>query len=589
MHRLRFVRIQNFRSCQDVSIDLETFTPIVGPNNCGKSTMLSALAWMMKPEALDRSDFNDDTKPVVVEVIVVGLTDGILNLLTPEQKAKMQSFINNGELRARRTSKEPGTSAARTVVDVRDPAEMDDTSEYAWKIQPTGFWNAITALFPEPILIGAMEDAAEDASKSKNTTTLGKLIVELSQSVIGEASAGYSAAAKEIADRVSAAGQNRSPALASFDAEASRAIAEFFPGISVRLHIPVPELKDLVKAGTIMAYDSDNERSFSSLGHGAQRSIQMALVRVLADRKQSENTATTTRLLLIDEPELYLHPAAVHLLRDSLKALAAKGFQVVVATHSPIFVEAGNAASAVIVSKDPVAGTLARKTLRRIVQQEVDGSPHQAAALFSLSNASEVLFADRVILAEGKTEKRLLPILYEHVHGRTLRSGRVALVDLGGVESIPKARAILDALGLPSLAIVDLDFAFRGAVSLGWISPTDPGFSACLAEFRRIASSIGGCLDANGLPISQGAIKAVAMYEQLARSPLCVGAIDAFAQALLAKRIWIWKLGTIESHLGLKGKSESSWAHFAGELDTKGLSGAVADATGVGEMLRWIG
>ena len=37
---------------------------------------------------------------------------------------------------------------------------------------------AIKRLFPEPIMIGAMEDAAEDSTKSKAGTTIGKLLAE---------------------------------------------------------------------------------------------------------------------------------------------------------------------------------------------------------------------------------------------------------------------------------------------------------------------------------------------------------------------------------------------------------------------------
>ena len=54
----------------------------------------------------------------------------------------------------------------------------------------------------------------------------------------------------------------------------------------------------------------------STLGHGAQRSIQMTLIRHLADLKLNNQEQATTTLLLIDEPELYLHPQAIEILRS---------------------------------------------------------------------------------------------------------------------------------------------------------------------------------------------------------------------------------------------------------------------------------
>src|SRR4051812_35403464 len=47
------VRVQNFRSLRDVSVDLGDLTVMVGPNGSGKSTFLDALAFLR--EALDIS------------------------------------------------------------------------------------------------------------------------------------------------------------------------------------------------------------------------------------------------------------------------------------------------------------------------------------------------------------------------------------------------------------------------------------------------------------------------------------------------------------------------------------------------------
>ena len=63
-------------------------------------------------------------------------------------------------------------------------------------------------------------------------------------------------------------------------------------------------------------------RDVSALGHGAQRSIQMALVRHLADIKRDSGEQASNTILLIDEPELYLHPQAIEVLRDALKTLS---------------------------------------------------------------------------------------------------------------------------------------------------------------------------------------------------------------------------------------------------------------------------
>ncbi|MFD9896922.1 AAA family ATPase [Mesorhizobium sp. NPDC059025] len=41
--RINTIRIQTFRSFDDLSVSLENFTSLVGPNGAGKSTILCAL------------------------------------------------------------------------------------------------------------------------------------------------------------------------------------------------------------------------------------------------------------------------------------------------------------------------------------------------------------------------------------------------------------------------------------------------------------------------------------------------------------------------------------------------------------------
>ncbi|MDZ7854090.1 MAG: AAA family ATPase [Halomonas sp.] len=64
MHRLSHLRIKNFRACKDVSLPLEGYTPLVGQNNTGKSSILQALSWVLKPAALPVKDFHDPDQPV---------------------------------------------------------------------------------------------------------------------------------------------------------------------------------------------------------------------------------------------------------------------------------------------------------------------------------------------------------------------------------------------------------------------------------------------------------------------------------------------------------------------------------------------
>lgn len=54
MHHLTNILIRNFRSCQNVSLELDNCTPIVGYNNAGKSSILQAIEWLVSRRGLGR-------------------------------------------------------------------------------------------------------------------------------------------------------------------------------------------------------------------------------------------------------------------------------------------------------------------------------------------------------------------------------------------------------------------------------------------------------------------------------------------------------------------------------------------------------
>ncbi|MDZ4055561.1 MAG: AAA family ATPase, partial [Polynucleobacter sp.] len=130
MHRIAHIAIKNFRLCRDVSLPLEGFTPLVGQNNTGKSSILAALSWVLKPSALAATDFSDSRKPVEICAKIDGITGDILDLL-PEQKHRkaIEPFCANGYLWIRVTATGAGTKAIKQ--------EVYDFEKYSGTVLPT--------------------------------------------------------------------------------------------------------------------------------------------------------------------------------------------------------------------------------------------------------------------------------------------------------------------------------------------------------------------------------------------------------------------------------------------------------------------
>lgn len=572
--------VVNFRSCVSTSLQLTNFTPLVGLNNCGKSNCLNALQWLVRKTKLSVEDFHDPNLPVQVTGVLFGITDADLGVLEVKHRRKIESHVRDGVLHVRREQEVPGGEVTLTVLD-------PDTNQ--WDPNPTGIDNAITALFPEPIRIGAMENAEDDASKAKTTTTIGKLLTSMLAAIQEQHEQALIPHLAAILGMISAEGGERFEELGRIDESINRKISDLFPGIRIKLDFPVPVFHDLIKSGTVQVYEGDGQgRSFGSYGHGAQRAIQMAMVQHLADLKRGEAAAGGVTLLLVDEPELFMHPFAVEQVREALRALSQAGYQVVFSTHAAQMILAKDAKNALLMTKKHPDGTKARPRLQSIVEQLVKNPTHQLYQLFSLTNSSQVLFADKVVLTEGKTELRLLPSIFQAVAGKTMGQSSLALVAMSGVSDTRKSMELLSALGLPSYAIVDLDFAFRQAIKHGFLQDDDPDIAACKAVFARMFSAGLLSLDDGGLPRKgvQGA--ASKAFELLSSDAEAQPHIAALVQKLRGQNVWLWGAGAIEPHLGLSEKSEHAWLSFQVRLEAERLEGFCPDAEGVRSLVEWL-
>lgn len=577
------IEINNFRSCRSTSLPLARFTPLIGYNNSGKSNIISAIQWLLRRSVLDIAAFNDPDLPIEVVGHISGLSANELATLPARQQQQIAQYIVDEKLRIKRTQPGPGVRAADIALSVWDYATE------SWTPNPTGIDNAIGAILPEPIRIGAMEDAEEDSSKAKSTTTIGKLLAEFIGPVRQAHEAELNQHLDEVDRRISASGDLRLAELGVIDNSINQKINDLFPGIGVKLHFPVPNVGELIKAGTIRVYEGPGEgRGFSSYGHGAQRSIQMALVRHLAEVRRTPGGNNGTTLLLIDEPELYLHPFAIEQIREALKTLSGNGYQVIISTHSAQMVTAEEAHNSLLVRKTDAQGTHARMRMHDAVRVVVPNAEHQIGHLFSLGNASQILFSDKVILAEGKTEQRLVPALVKAVIGRTLGQERTALISQDGGSNTKKSIDILRAMDIPSRAVVDLDYAMTSAITHGFLTGNEPAVTTIRAIFQRLSAAGQVTLNpTTGMPMRGGAVTPAAAFALMAAEPDATQPIEELHQLLLAQNIWLWKIGAIENHLGLAAKNELEWARFQVRLEAVGFQQACADPQGVADMVAW--
>lgn len=581
MHRIIEIKINNFRSCKETILKLESFTALVGYNNAGKSNLLKCIDILVRGKAQDESSFYDVSKPIQIIALLDGLNEQSLAHLSEAQFKSLEPYLEGGKIRIRFLQEKPGTGRNAVVMGVQLPNQNDDE----WN-NPNGLPQAITTLFPEPTFINSMEDSAEDVSKFKVGNTIGKLIAILQKEIIATKVDVINDALKVIGSKLNVDGEERLKDFEEFDNSINDKIEDFFPGLKLNIDIPTPDVTDLFKQGKIKVTEegSYKKTDFSDMGHGAQRAIQMTLIRHLAEITKDVSKEGKTNLLLIDEPELFLHPQAIELLRASLKSLSNKGYQVVFTTHSPFMIEPEDIPYTNIVRKN-AEGTKVETRLNEAIVKVLDTHDAQARLLFETYNLGQILFSDTVLIAEGETEKQVLPFLIKKVTGKSLGELKLALVIASGSQSIPGMINILKEMNIPVKALADLDFAFS-AQKFHLIDKENENIKKCLDIVSEIQPKHGFHLQGR-YPTSGNGFKAAQIYELMAQQPEAIDSIHGLIEHFKTHSIWVWKLGAIEPHLCLETKETGEWYKFKQNLDEKSLEEVVLDPIHINEFTSW--
>lgn len=589
MHTLNKVIIENFKSIERLELNLHDYTPVVGYNNAGKSNIMEAIDWFLTQGKLDENMIRDGSKPAVVTGTITGVSDSLIEELDEKHQKQIGPYIIDGNVTFRLEQQEPGGAKKLRTLTVRDPEIENVDDENAFTTNPSGIPEALSKLFPESIFIRAMENATDDMANNKSTTTIGKLIKQITDPVKVQHEEEIKDAIGSIDSLFSAEGDNRVDSFKEFDRIADENITDFFPGISLKLHVPAPTIDDIFRQGTVkFSEDGEELRDFALLGHGAQRSIQMAMIKMLSEYGLNIDS-DFRKFLLIEEPELYLHPKGILVLRNALKKLSKAGYQVLFATHSPLIITKEDIADTILIRKTNDNGTYRLSSVRESVKEVIKENENQADALFELSNSTKLLFADRAILVEGKTELKLLPALYKIISEKEDNQSNVVFIPLSGSGNMINSSTILKTMDLDHLCLVDLDFCFKVACKKGLLGAEDEDIQAILTLFAKFKDEGKYELDNEGLPTKNSLTNTPAKkaYELITQKDDAEESINNIKEKMLTIGYWVWSKGDIEAVLdiGVKNKYGDLLKRISASENWKNV---ITEPDQIEEFFNWI-
>jgi putative ATP-dependent endonuclease of the OLD family len=224
-----------------------------------------------------------------------------------------------------------------------------------------------------------------------------------------------------------------------------------------------PNLKELTKSLNDLGYEWELEQvDFKQSLYNLQLKKQGAKFRVDAASSGEKELLTylfaiyalnvRDALIVVDEPELHLHPKWQKTLLQVFEKLAKEtGNQFIFATHSPTFI---TPSSIQYVSR--VFSQNQRSQIQALDTEKLPDAKHLLNIVNSQNN-EKLFFCDRVVLVEGVSDRILFEALFEKFGNGDASGTTLEVIDIGGKGLFKSYAKLLKACNVPFSIIADLD------------------------------------------------------------------------------------------------------------------------------------
>jgi putative ATP-dependent endonuclease of the OLD family len=483
---------------------------VVGPNNAGKTALLTAIDLVLNPyrdayrDRLSVWDYPDcDTSnPVQVTVILDGLSDDDRDHFEPYLEGRRDDGSFGGwdspedefdraqlvlRLRFRSEYGQPSRAFFARPEAGKAAVRQADKIQIGWQYVPAGLEpEHELAFYSNSVLSRLFEradlSAALDAIRAAIDGAKGPL---LSDPIVADTRKTLQQSAQRLG-------------LAPSGDPLDLAVA----GLSDRRVLQSLQL-------VMLGGRSVEHLPLASHGRGVLR------VLLLAALLQHARAEGGNLILAVEEPEQNLEPINQRLVTRSLLLAEDAGAQQVLVTSHSAEVAGAVPLAELHLARESAAGA----DLRAL--RDAEPAEHKFLELHARAALVDGLYASVVVLVEGPTERGALPVLWsKHRLGDGLDEHRVELVDCESIDKMPSFVRFFRALGIPVLALVDADKpasvaaveAAGADVVLRWATHQDwegvlaaeadtPGLAGALEECRAMlgpwtdhADQLRGCL-----------------------------------------------------------------------------------------------
>ena len=514
--KLDTIIIKNFRRISDAEIILADSSFVIGPNNFGKTTVIDAIDALLslRSEKVTESDFrimDNGTRTDSIEITgifkdisaeiaqsrgfkgrvirnrftykktysITGVSKPTIESITYPYKIKKEFEASKRVqdlLDAGITQQQINESLDKTNPDDKLPKnwekdfievlEFETDKDPIFETNPGGFSSNVNSKLPRVIRIPSLVNLSEIESTDKKYI-LGECLSILFDDLLSQTTL-----AKEIQEKLTELELKMDPAtegslIKNLTQEVNKIIASVFPKCGIEITPNLQNLNDILKPKYDINLFSNVKTKMGKQGTGLIRTTAFAMLRYHSNLKTEKKLETRPILVAFEEPEIYLHPAAANLLRDTIYSLG-KSDQIICTTHSPWMIDLTQeplSLSKMILNND---GTISCKnyglTSIYLKLPEVDKKRVKMLQLFD-DELSRVFFAERVVIVEGDTEllaiKNTLNIIPIEIRKEILSKSQV--IRARGKASIISLVKYLQDLDIFPFVMHDRDKGIAGA------------------------------------------------------------------------------------------------------------------------------
>jgi putative ATP-dependent endonuclease of OLD family len=210
--------------------------------------------------------------------------------------------------------------------------------------------------------------------------------------------------------------------------------------------------------------EAGERKSASEVGSGVRNLLVLALFQAFAHAFRGD------AVLGIEEPELYLHPHAQRSLARQFEELGAAGNQIFISTHSTHFLDITHSDRIVVVERceddeEETCTSIRTSTIADLVADRralhpnipfTDASVRAFLGNVRTAEMAEPYFARLTVVVEGPSEREALPIFCRHLNFDLDLNG-ASVVAAGGKTVIDTLVQLYRSHALPVFVIFDND------------------------------------------------------------------------------------------------------------------------------------